>query len=77
MASTGKNEIKASVFAIASNDFMEEYTDKEEDTHKEEPTNQPAEVATREAQDEDSPQRCKRGNGSGKKKICLTFSAWS
>jgi hypothetical protein len=56
MASTGKNEIMASVFAIASNDFMEEYIDKEGDTHKEEPANQPAEAATRGAEANNGPQ---------------------
>jgi hypothetical protein len=34
MVSTGKSEIMASIFAIASNDCMQEYTDKEE-THQE------------------------------------------
>jgi hypothetical protein len=66
MASTGKSEIMASIFAIASNDFMQEYKDKEE-THQE-PANQPAEapiVAVEEA----GPQRRKRGNRSGKKKL--------
>jgi hypothetical protein len=41
MASTGKSEIMASVFAIASNDFMSEYHDVE--TYQE-PANQPAEA---------------------------------
>jgi predicted ATPase len=55
MASTGKSEIMASIFAIASNDFMQEYRDKEE-THQE-PANQPAEAQT--AEDEDkAPKRC-------------------
>jgi hypothetical protein len=42
MSSTGKNEIMASIFAIASNDFMTENHDNEQDTHLEVPTNQPA-----------------------------------
>jgi hypothetical protein len=61
MASTGKSEIMASVFAIASNDFMVEYHDKQEETHQE-PANQPA-VA------EDEPKRRKRGNNRGRKKL--------
>jgi hypothetical protein len=68
MASTGKSEIMASIFAIASNDFMQEYTDKEEETHQEEPANQPAEAPTG-ADNDDGPQRRKRGNRSGKKKL--------
>jgi hypothetical protein len=50
MASTGKSEIMASTFAIAWNDFMQEYSDKEE-THQE-PANQPAEAQTAEDEDE-------------------------
>jgi hypothetical protein len=53
MSSTDKNEIMASIFAIASNDFITEYHDDErEDTHLEIPGNQPA-VA------EDEPKRRK------------------
>jgi hypothetical protein len=52
MASTGKSEIMASIFAIASNDFMVEYHD---DTHLQ-PTNQPAEApAEAETQPETQP----------------------
>jgi hypothetical protein len=69
MASTGKNEIMASVFAIASNNFTEEYIDKEGDTHKEEPANQPAEAATRGAEANNGPQWRQQGNRSGKKKL--------
>jgi hypothetical protein len=36
MASTGKSEIMASVFAIASNDFIQEYTDAKEESYPEE-----------------------------------------
>jgi hypothetical protein len=46
MALTGENEIMASVFAIATNIFMEVYTDNK-DTHKEEPTSQSAGAANR------------------------------
>ena len=57
MASTGKGEIMASVFVIASNDFMQEYTDaSKEETHQEEPANQPAEAPTGGAEDDDGPQ---------------------
>jgi hypothetical protein len=64
MASTGKSEIMASVFAIALNVFMQEYKDnKKEETHQE-PANQPGKGG-----DSDGPQRCKRGNLSGKKKL--------
>jgi hypothetical protein len=59
MASTGKSEIMASVFAIASNDFMQEYTDAKEDTHPEESANQPAEAPTGGVEDDDGPQRRK------------------
>jgi hypothetical protein len=56
----------ASMLAIASNDFMQEYSDKEE-THQE-PANQPVEAQT--AEDEDKgPKQRKRGNRSGKKKL--------
>jgi hypothetical protein len=56
----------ASIFAIALNDFMQEYTDKEE-THQE-PTDQPAEVQTAKDDDEGSKGR-KRGTRSGQKKL--------
>jgi hypothetical protein len=69
MASTGKSEIMASVFAIASNDFMQEYTDAKEDTHPEESANQPAEAPTGGVEDDDGPQRRKQGNRRGKKKL--------
>ncbi len=58
--STGKSEIMASIFAIASNDFMTEHHD--EDTNLEVPANQPV-VA------EDKPNRWKRGNYQGRKKL--------
>jgi hypothetical protein len=63
MASTGKSEIMVLVFVIASNDFMQEY-------HKtrQEPANQPAEAQTAE-DDNNGPQRRKRGNRSRKKKL--------
>jgi hypothetical protein len=60
MLSTGKSEIMALIFAIASNDFMTEHHD--EDTHLEVPANQPA-VA------EDKPKRRKRENYRGRKKL--------
>jgi hypothetical protein len=60
MSPTGKSEIMASIFAIASNDFMTEHHD--EDTHFEVPANQPA-VA------KDEPKRRKRGNYRGRKKL--------
>jgi hypothetical protein len=68
MALTGKGEIMASVFAIASNDFMQEYTDAKEETLQEEPTNQPGEAPTGGAEDDNGPQRRQRGNRSGKRK---------
>jgi hypothetical protein len=53
---TGESEIMASIFAIASNDFMTEHHDaKENNTQLEVPANQPA-VA------EDEPKWQKRGN---------------
>ena len=53
----------ASIFAIASNDFMTEHHD--EDTHLEEvPANQPAV-----AEDKDEPKRRKRGNYRDRKKL--------
>jgi hypothetical protein len=61
MSSAGnKSEMMASIFAIASNDFMTEHQD--EDTSLEVPANQPA-VA------EDKPKRRKRGNYQGRKKL--------
>jgi hypothetical protein len=69
MALTGKSEIMASVFAIASNDFMQEYTDAKEEFYPEEPANQPAEAPTGGAEDYDGPRRRKRGNRRGKKKL--------
>jgi hypothetical protein len=60
MPSTGKSEIMASIFAIASNDFMTEHHDK--DAHLEVPANQPA-VA------KDEPKRQKHGNYRGRKKL--------
>jgi hypothetical protein len=69
MASTGKSEIMASVFTIASNDFMQEYTDAKEETYREETANQPAEARTGGAEDDDVPQQRKRGNRRGKKKL--------
>jgi hypothetical protein len=60
MSSTGKSEIMASIFAMASNDFITEHHDDErEDTLLEIPGNQP-EVA------EDEPKRRKRRNYRGK-----------
>jgi hypothetical protein len=79
MASTGKSEIMASIFAIASNDFMQEYH--EEVTHHEDAANQPmvappvapvapAETEVSEPAEEDGgPKRRKRGNHKGKKKL--------
>jgi hypothetical protein len=69
MASTGKSEIMASVFAIASNDFTQEYTDAKEETYPQEPPNQLAEAPTGGAEDNDGPQRRKRRNKRGKKKL--------
>jgi hypothetical protein len=63
MALTGKGEIMASIFAIASNDFMQEYTDKEE-THPVEPAK-----PTGEAEEDVGPRRRKRGNRKGRKKL--------
>jgi hypothetical protein len=60
MSSTGKSETMASIFVIASNDFMTEHHD--EDTHLEVPANQPA-VAL------DELKRRKRGNYQGRKKL--------
>jgi hypothetical protein len=60
ISSTGKSEIMASIFAIASSDFMTEHHDR--DTHLEVPTNQPAMA-------KDKPKRRKRGNYQGKKKL--------
>jgi hypothetical protein len=65
MASTGKSEIMASVFAIASNDFMREHHDDE--THQE-PGNQPVDEAPAEEEDF-GPKRRNRGNNRGKKKL--------
>jgi hypothetical protein len=48
---------------------MEEYIDKEGDTHEEEPANQPAEAATRGAEANNGPQRRQQQNRSGKKKL--------
>jgi hypothetical protein len=64
MSSAGKSEIMASIFAIASNDFITEHHDDEggDTTDLEIPANQPA-VA------EDKPKRRKRGNYRGKKKL--------
>jgi hypothetical protein len=64
MSSTGKSEIMASIFAIASNEFITEHHDDEgeDTTDLEIPANQPA-VA------EDKPKRRKRGNYRGKKKL--------
>ena len=59
----------ASVFAIASNDFMQEYTDAKEENNPEEPANQPAEAPAGGAEDDDGPKRRKRGNRRGKKKL--------
>jgi hypothetical protein len=58
MALTGKSEIMASIFAIASNNFMNEYS---EETHQE-PANQPAEAQTVEDADKEGPKRRKQGN---------------
>ena len=75
MASTGKSEIMAGVFAVASNDFMTEYHDSEsneshEDSDNEEQTadnNRDNEQTTEPMEDE--PTRRKRGNFRGKKKL--------
>ena len=80
MASTGKIEIMASIFAIALNDFMQEYHE-QDDTHQE-AANQPmvvppavapvapaeAEVPAQEEED-GGPKRRKCGNNRGKKKL--------
>jgi hypothetical protein len=66
MASTDKGEIMASVFAITSNDFMQEYTDAKEETVQEETANQPGKAPTGGAEDDDGPER---GNRSGKKML--------
>jgi hypothetical protein len=60
----GKSEIMASIFAIASNDFITEHHDDEgeDTTDLEIPANQPA-VA------KDKPKQRKRGNYQGKKKL--------
>jgi hypothetical protein len=62
-------EIMASIFVIASNNFMQEYKDnnKNEETHQE-AANQPVEGPIGVA-DDDGPQRRKRGNRSSKKKL--------
>jgi hypothetical protein len=70
MASTGKSEIMASIFAIASNNFMVEYND---EIHLK-PANQPAEVPAEAetqppAEDDNSPKRHNRGNNCRKKKL--------
>jgi hypothetical protein len=58
VALTGKIEIMALVFVIASKDFMEESA------------NQPAaKAATGGTEDNKGPRQCKRGNRSGKKKL--------
>jgi hypothetical protein len=70
MASTGKSEIMAGVFAAASNDFMTECHDLEEEQgHGEDEV-----VASDEEQEStdlvgDGPARRKRGNYRGKKKL--------
>jgi hypothetical protein len=73
MASTGKSEIMASIFAIASNNFMQEY----HETHLTKPANQaaeapaPAELVAQVPADEEggNPKRRNRGNNHGKKKL--------
>jgi hypothetical protein len=69
MATTGKSEIMASVFAIASNHFMQECKEdnKIEETHQE-PANEPVEGPTGMA-DNNGPQRRKQGNQSSKMKL--------
>jgi hypothetical protein len=81
MASTGKSEIMASIFAIASNDFMQEYHE-QESTHQN-PANQPPpaeapaeaeaeappEEVPAEVPAEEDPRRRKRGNNRGRKKL--------
>jgi hypothetical protein len=63
MSSTGKIEIMASIFAMASNDFItEHHNEKREDTRLEIPGNQPA-VA------KDKPKWRKHGNYRRKKKL--------
>jgi hypothetical protein len=56
MSSTGKGEIMASIFAIASNDFMTEHHDKQQEETNLEPANQQV-VASK-----DAPKWQKRGN---------------
>jgi hypothetical protein len=65
MASTGKSQIMASVFAIASNDYMQEYTDAKEESYPEEPADQPAEAPTGGVGEKDGPEQRKRGKRIG------------
>jgi hypothetical protein len=70
MASTGKGEIMASIFAIASNNFKVKYHD---DTHLQpanQPADAPAEAETQpSAEEDDSPKQRNRGNNRGRMKL--------
>jgi hypothetical protein len=66
MASTGKGKIMASVFAIALNNFMQEYHKK---SHLLKPANQPAVEEQGSEEADNGLQRRKQGNISGKKKL--------
>jgi hypothetical protein len=69
MASTGKSEIMAPMFAIASNGFMQESL---KETHQD-PANQPVEEAPAEAPvevpGEEDPKWHNRGNNWGRNKL--------
>jgi hypothetical protein len=65
MASTGKSEIMAGVFAVASNDFMTEFHDGDE----EQTVDDTGDAEQTRDLTEDEPTRRKRGNYRGKKKL--------
>jgi hypothetical protein len=70
MASTGKSEIMAGVFAVASNDFMTECHDlEEEQEHGEDEVVAGGQEQERTDLMDDGPARRKRGNYRGKKKL--------
>jgi hypothetical protein len=75
MPSNGKSEMMASVFAVAYNDFMQEYTDTKEETYPEEPANQPAEAPTGGAGDNDAPQQPNKEREE-ERKSCWTCIEW-
>jgi hypothetical protein len=74
MASTGKSEIMAGVFAVASNDFTTEFHDLEQ-AQAESENGAPDNNGGKEDEQttnlviEDGPTRRKRGNYRGKKKL--------